>query len=270
MTEGFDFESWLEEAHSGLKALRAKKECLLIDQETIKVSLMDIDKEIAALETMLKSHVGVVPDQEKPTTKTKKTVGIKKAARAIAESMVIGVFWTEDQYVSMVQERIPAALDHSCRCAIQSLAKDGVLIQHGNRGARSYSTTIGRSPDAAEEPAEEPPAPEQGVLPNLPEVTVEDVIAALGKEMSKRSTFPVGEKNIGWIAADLHCDPKVVRDALKVMVDSGVNGHFYEFAYDGEKKVLRHQAKPGSKNELKRTPISDRPLFPGADRPPHA
>lgn len=293
MTEGFDFESWLDEAQGGLEHLRAKREALLREQETTRIALEDTDKEIAALEAMLKAHIGVVPKPAEEEAKAPRVTGVKGCARSLAETMTIGSVMTEDQIVAMIQEHVEGAREKSCRSAIQALAKEGIFIQSGQRGAWSYSTTVGKAPGEAQEPSEEPPAeeapeaddatpaqesaqeaPAQGSLldvsdePSPPEVVVvgtAEVIVALEKEMKKRTSFPIAEKNIGWIAADLHCDPKVVRDALKLMVSGD-----YEFAYEGETKVLRRKAEPGSKEELKRTHIKDRPMFPDGDRPPHA
>lgn len=295
MTEGFDFESWLREANDGLETLRAKKEALTREKETVELALEDTDREIAALESMLKAHTGTVPTptEEEPQKATRVT-GVKGCARALAETMVIGAIITEDQLVSMIQEHIEGAREKSCRAAIQTLAKDGVFIQSGQRGAWSYSSTIGKDPtEEPQEPAEsaeETKAPEvadsaegqesakeapaQGSLLDVSEepspaevvvVGVAEVIVAIEKEMKKRKSLAMAEKNIGWIAADLHCDPKTVRDALKVMVEGD-----WELAYEGDQKVLRRKAEPGSREELKRTHIKDQPLFPDADRPPHA
>lgn len=292
MTEAFDFESWLSEAQDGLEHLKAKRESLAAEQETIRIALEDTDKEIATLAAMLDAYIGAAPpvQAEEPQEATKKVTGIKKAARRIAEELACGVDWSEDQLVSMVLERVPNASDASARKAIQALAREGVFIPGGQRGAWFYSSTIGtihKAPEEApQEPAEAPkaeaapepvadetapqPATEPGQQGSLlpPEVVVvgaAEVVGELEKVLKKRKFFAMDEKNIGWIAADLHCDPKVVRDALKIMVEGD-----YELAYEGERKVLRRRASPGSVEELKRTHIKDQPLFPDADRPPHA
>jgi len=277
MTDGFDFESWLDEAQSGLDHLKAKREALVSEQETVRVALEDTDKEIAALASMLDAYIGSVPAPE--PERAARVTGIKKTAKRIAGELAIGVDWTITQLIEMVQKEVPGAPEKSCRSAIQALAKDGVYKLNPDATEQSYSTTIGNMPGSAQEPetqeAQEPAAeaqPPQGVgeqgslLPDeVVQVGTAEVIIALEKEMKKRKSFAMGEKNIGWIAADLHCEPKTVRDALKIMVDGD-----YEFAYEGEQKVLRRKAEPGSKEELKRTHIEDNPLFPGADRPPHA
>jgi len=310
MTEGFDFETWLQEAHDGLKGLRAKREALERERETVETAIADTDQEIAALEKMLEAQIGVVPkyegDPSKESVPTKRVTGVKKAVREFASEMVIGDPWTEDKIVTLIQGRVEGAREKSIRSACQGLAKEGVFIQEGKRGAWTFSTTIGvvpkdghetthinltvtgpqepaESPEESEAPASEESAPaqestqeapEQGSLldvsdePSPAEVVVvgtAEVIMAIEKELKRKKQVRVAEKNIGWIAADLHCEPKVVRDALKLMVEGD-----YEFGYDGDDKVLRRRAEPGSKEELKRTSIKDRPLFPEADRPPHA
>lgn len=296
MTEGFDFESWLEEAQTGLEHLKAKRESLVAEQETIKIALEDTDKEIGALASMLDAYIGSSPASapEAEPERAARVTGIKKTAKRIAGELTIGVDWTIAQLIEMVQKEVPGAPEKSCRSAIQALAKDGVFIQSGQRGAWSYSSTIGKNPtEEPQEPAEsaeETKAPEvadsaegqesakeapaQGSLLDLSEepspaevvvVGVAEVIVAIEKEMKKRKSLAMAEKNIGWIAADLHCDPKVVRDALKLMVEGD-----WELAYEGDQKVLRRKAEPGSREELKRTHIKDQPLFPDADRPPHA
>jgi hypothetical protein len=288
----FNFESWLEEAQNGLETLKAKRGTLATEQETIRIALEDTDKEIATLAAMLDAYIGVAPpaQTEEPREAAKKVTGIKKAGHAIAEELVCGEERKEDQLVTMILSRVPDASDASARKAIQALAREGVLIPIGQRGAWSYSTAIGIIKGAQEEAPQEPsgapqaeaasepteseniskPATEPGQQGSLipHEVIVvgtADVIVALEKEMKKRKSFAMDEKNIGWIATDLHCDPKLVRDALKIMVEGN-----YELAYEGERKVLRHRATPGSVEELKRTHIKDQPLFPDADRPPHA
>ena len=289
MTEGFHFETWLEEAQSGLNSLRAVRVRLETEREDLEKKLTQCDAEIAALEKMLEAH-GTAPAAVEEPALPKRVTGIKKASIAVAEELTCGVTWGEDQLVNMVQGKVPGAPEKSVRRAIQSLAKDGVLIRNGHTRNWSYSTTIGKTPGSPQEPeaprrpsgVAPPPAkqesaqepPEQGSLldvpeePSPPEVVVvgtAEVIVAVEKEMKRKKQISVGEKNIGWIAADLHCEPKVVRDALKTMVEGD-----YEFAYEGETKVLRRKAEPGSKEELKRTSIQDQPLFPDADRPPHA
>jgi hypothetical protein len=328
--DGFKFEAWLESAHAGLKDLRARRLDLEAQKKSVEEALEETDKEIVALEAMLEAHIGAVPKYEDKPKIARRVTGIKMTAKAIAEDLCIGVEWTEDQLVAMVREKIPEATESSTRKALQALAKEGIYTKVGMHGNWRYSTTIGRLPGEAQEPADEPPAeeaqedvaaataqesaqeaPKQGSLldgveppekpPKCPSckkplfvlngedrpdcscstwrlvdgkwtpgpleggTTEAEVIVAIEKEMKKKSHISVGEKNIGWIAADLHCEPKTVRDALKIMVAGD-----FEFGYEGETKVLRRKAEPGSKEELKRTSIQDRPLFPDADRPPHA
>ena len=285
MTEGFDFETWLEEARAGLEALQAKREALMREKETIETALEDTDREIVALAAMLEAHSGAAPKLANGAPKSNRKTGIKKAGRKIAEELTCGVEWTGDQLAEMLAKEVPDATPKSYYSALGALAHEGVFIRTGKRGSWVYETTIGKVPgEAVQEPsegAEEPEAPEttdsspepqptqesgqQALLPEVVVVGVGEVIAAIAKELKKKQHISMGEKNIGWIAADLHCEPKTVRDALKVMVEGD-----YEFGYEGETKVLRRKAEPGSKEELKRTSIKDRPLFPEADRPPHA
>jgi hypothetical protein len=266
MTDGFDFESWLEEAQNGLETLKAKREALVAKQEGIRIALEDTDKEIGALASMLDAYIGSAPKaDEVPKTRATRTTGIKKAAKSIAEELTIGVDWTIDKLVTMIQEMVPGAPEKSCRSAIQALAKEGVYKLNPDATEQSYSTTLGLEPTPQQVSLLEGVEGAEVIV-----VGTAEVITFLTKKMKERTSLTsltIGDKNIGWIAADLHCDPKIVRDALKIMVDGDGD---YEFAYEGETKVLRRKAEPGSKEELKRTHIKDQPLFPDADRPPHA
>lgn len=279
----FDFGAWVSEAQTGLAHLQQRREELLRQREEVDAALAQTCEEISALEVMLQAHGAAAPaptSTPEPAPKKPKVTGIKKEARLLAETIPTGVKWKEEQLVKMVQERLVHAPEASIRQALHSLCKDRVFARTGKRGWWIYETLIGLepvegtpAPQEAPEPEEHPQAMNIDLEPQAAEEHPEkppangvyDVIKALEKEMGKRKQFEMGDASIGWIAADMSVDPKVVREALRVMVQGK-----YEFGYDGSMKVLRHKAKPGSKEELKRTKVGDNPLFPGADRPGHA
>lgn len=268
----FVFFEWVAQAKAGLAELQARKAALEEQRAAIDEALARAGDEITALEAMLSAHVAA-----KPEPVPMRVRGIKKALIALAKELPNGQEHEEADIVLRIQERVAGSKEPSIKDAIRSLGREGVFIRSTTDGVAYAASAIGAAPQPALEVVKDPePHPEEAPTPeslqpgpppapNLSLMTTTEVIAALEKELKKRKTFTVAEKNIGWIAADLNVEPKVVRDALKVMVTGD-----YEFAYEGESKVLRRKAAPGSKEELKRTSIKDSPLFPDAERPQHA
>jgi len=266
--QGFVFFEWVKQARDGLSILRQRKKSLEQEREAIEVSLIETNKEILALEAMLSAHGDIkVTTEESPPPRVR---GIRKVLTSIAKELAIGVDWDENDLIEMVIQELPDAKTSSIQGALRILAKEGVFEREMVNGRFLCKTKIGKWKKIEDDPPphREKPTLEEQVMEEDCAKTVDqaDVIIAIEKEMKKRKTFAIGDKNISWIAADLKCDPKMVRNALKVLVAT----MDLEIAYEGDAKVLRHKAEPGSKEELKRIPIKDNPLFPEADRPQHA
>jgi len=289
--EEFNFGEWVEQAQSGLATLHERKKLLEEKMNAAEEDLALTNKEIIALESILSTHNKTAPEEAPPSIV--RVRGVKKALKKLAGELALGVTWGEDQLIHIIQEQIPGAKESSIKDSIRTLGREGIFIRSKNcEGTYVCETTIGEpldediaSGDAIKttikvgteddptalktegvsvEKAKAQEAQQKSLLPKATPTQAE-IIVALEKETKKRKYFPVGEKNIGWIATDLGVESKMVRDALKVMVTGN-----YEFAYEGEIKVIRHKAEPGSREELKRTRLKDQPLFPDADRPPFA
>ena len=71
-------------------------------------------------------------------------------------------------------------------------------------------------------------------------------------------------KDLAWLAADLNVEIGPIEAAIKSMGDA------VEMVKENGENILRTKAEPGSREELKRTKITDNPLFPNMDRPDHA
>lgn len=294
----FDLSEIANTLKSGLETLRVRRERLIQQQTDIEEDLDTTTKEMAKLDVMLRAYDLAEekdkpePEPQKPTVRVR---GVKKSLKKLAEELTTGVVWGEDHLIGIIQAQIPGAKEVSIKDAIRTLGREGVFIRTIHEGSYVCETTIGKPQDknmpdgnaikatvkvgtdddptsisVEYMPIEKAKAQETKQYNLLPEAEIvvmgeAEIIVALEKEMKKRDSFPMGEKNIGWIATDLGVEPKNVRDALKVMVTGN-----WEFAYEGETKVLRQKAETGSKEELKRTQIKDQPLFPDADRPPFA
>lgn len=286
--EEFNLSEVADTLKSGFKTLREKRDSLVQQQVMIEEDLDKTTKEMAKLDVMLRAY-DLAGEKDKPDPVKEpitRVRGVKKALKKIASELTIGIAWDESKLISMVQEQVPGAKESSIKDSIRTLSNEDILNRYiSSEGIRVCETTIGKPPGegiasgdaikaAVKVGAEDgstvlntQEAKQYNLLPGSEIVVMgeAEIIVAIEKEMKKRNSFPISEKNIGWIAADLGVEPKNVRDATKVMVCGD-----WEFAYEGETKVLRHKADPGSKEELKQTQIKDKPLFPGADRPPFA
>lgn len=291
----FDFEVWVAQAQEGLAHLKEQEKSLQQKREHIEEQLVQCGEEIAALEKMLQA-AGSLPEPEAPPP-IKRTYGIKKETRNLAETLARGVKWKEEQLIPMVLERFPTeqVQPQSVIKALSALTKEGVYIRTGQRGNWRYESTIGVNPvDATPTPVPlpihrpntdkpEPEAPEPETLavfpgaagptdtyaekPSKEEVQllqdIKKTMEAIEKEMKKRKQLSISDSTIGYIARDLSVTPATVREALKILAREK-----YEIDYEGETKILRH--KKTERERLKDTKVTDRPLFPDADRPEHA
>ena len=268
----FDFEAWLAEAHEGLAILKGKRSELIELKAKTQSKLDSTEAEITTLEAMLVTHGGLSPQEDEKNIR--RTRGVAKTAKEIAQTLPVDIEWKEEQLVGMVMEKFHPDVprEKSVRQALRKLGTEGVFTARKDGKQWLFKSIIGvqavpkdldadadDTPPADDAPPPEAPASEEDIV-----AATNTAIEAISDEMKKRRQLGIGDSHVKRIAEALNVPRKAVREALRQMVQGP-----YEMEYEGELKVLRHKKKT-EREALKQTRLTDQPLFPSADRPEHA
>lgn len=252
VTLAFNFDKWKQDTMDGLRLMESERDMLRQERQRIDERISTLDRDIAALQTVTTTF-----DQE---DEGRRDSYVKVTLAALAKDRLQA--WTDlDSVTAILREEKPSVKESSVRSAIARLVRDGVLIQDppvgelpkGTRADRRWKYNPTYQPEIKVVVEATGQSPKQKIA---------DGILRL---MSHKPDGITG-KDLAWLATDLGVEVEEISEVINTKMAEGT----METAMENGVDILRAKAPPGSKEDLKRTKIVDRPLFPDMERPEHA
>jgi hypothetical protein len=204
-------------------------------------------------------------------------------------------WWSLEQVMNLVWKEKPGASKGSVRACLSRLSGEGKVARKkftpadGGRKVFHYlepalvtpeeQTEVdfsgkdednGAEPDATPPETKPPAEGEQQELLTEPEGEGEPWTDEQIREwfIDKLAKHPDGIDNklLAWLVAENRATPEAISGVLQQMESEGL----IESVNEGGTELVRTPAKEGSKEELKRLKIQDKPLFAGVQKPDHA
>lgn len=270
-----DFAQWKKETEDLLAGLKMQRASIQRNIEDQRKALGDVDAQIDEIEKGFVLTETITLEPANGDAEKRRASGVLACLRTMAPLVKD---WTPvDDLILLVREAIPEAADNSVRSALLKLSDEGVMEHQGERRSHNKmfrgksAAPVGEAQVQAEEKPKEPEA-QEATRPPAPQppasvpLLIPAVVEALKKMIARDKVMHIEEKNVSWLSVDIGTTEHNVREAIRMLVAADA----VKIDYLDNRKVMSIMPTPGSKDELKQTHLSDSPLFPGMDRPPHA
>lgn len=266
--KSFDYEEWrrdmLQTAMDGMRLLQEERAELQKKAQEISERIAKIDHDLDMMKMWIEDRdvthcfrrdvASNEQTQEQPTengdaASRARDVNVKKRLKEIAYQFNE---WTDFDVImdTMRKEHNSDVLESSVLSALRRLVKEGVMAQEpADDGMRLRKEERKWKAMFIDDPWND----------SDKRFKVCEGVSRL----LEHNPNGISGKDLAWLATEVGVDASLIEDVIKEM-------KHLETVEEGGQHVLREKAPPNSVMELKRMKITDRPLFPGMDRPEHA
>jgi len=256
MTREFFFDRWKQETIDGLRLMESERDTLQAEAQRIAERIATLNRDIEALQAVTSMFENGEDDGKRDSF-------VKVTLAGVAKDRIKD--WVNLEGITeILRWEKPGVKESSVRSAIARLVRDGVLLQDPPVGDIPKGSRVERRwmfNPAYKEP--QPPAAPPADPP--PKATKQQIAEGISKLLSHKPGGITG-KDLAWLATDLGVEVEEISEVINTKMAEGT----METAMENGVDILRAKAPPGSKEDLKRTKIVDRPLFPDMERPEHA